>query len=53
MRISDAVRNSMTFVTLVHALQIADDLASVGFSRKIGPGRSISQWIRWARNRTP
>lgn len=35
------------------ALQIADDLAHLGFCRHIGPGRSIAQWWRWARNRAP
>ncbi len=35
------------------ALRAADDLATHGFGRRIGPGRSIRQWWRWARNRTP
>lgn len=35
------------------ALQIADDLASKGFGKKIGPVRSASQWLRWARNKRP
>jgi hypothetical protein len=35
------------------ALQITDLLASEGFCRRIGPGRSIAQWWRWARNKTP
>lgn len=35
------------------ALQIADDLSSQGFSPRIGLGRSMSQWWRWARNRSP
>ena len=35
------------------ALQIVDDLAAQGFCRKIGVGRSISQWWRWARNVAP
>lgn len=35
------------------ALQIADDLASVGFGKAIDPIRSASQWVRWARNQTP
>lgn len=34
-------------------LKIAEDLAAVGFARKIGPWRSFTQWVRWARNRTP
>jgi hypothetical protein len=33
------------------ALRIADGLAARGFGRKIGPGRSISQWWRWVLNR--
>ncbi len=35
------------------ALQIADDLARSGFAKRIGPGRSVVQWLRWARNRQP
>ena len=30
------------------ALRIADDLADKGFCRRIGPVRSVRQWIRWA-----
>jgi hypothetical protein len=33
------------------ALQIADDLAATGFAPRIGIGRSISQWFRWARHK--
>lgn len=33
------------------ALQIADDLATVGFGHPITAGRSVSQWWRWMRNR--
>ena len=33
------------------ALRIADSLADHGFGRRIGTGRSISQWWRWVRNR--
>lgn len=33
------------------ALQIADDLARLGFCRRIGIARSLSQWWRWALNR--
>lgn len=33
------------------ALRIADSLADHGFGRRIGAGRSISQWWRWVRNR--
>jgi len=33
------------------ALRIVDDLAGAGFCPKIGVGRSLSQWWRWARNR--
>jgi hypothetical protein len=32
------------------ALQIADDLARQGFCPKIGPGRSVGQWFKWAAN---
>lgn len=35
------------------ALEIADDLAAQGFAYRIGSGRSIAEWWRWARNRTP
>ena len=35
------------------ALQIADDLAGIGFAPRLGVGRSLRQWWRWARNRTP
>jgi hypothetical protein len=33
------------------ALQITDELARLGFCRRIGVGRSLSQWWRWTRNR--
>jgi hypothetical protein len=32
-------------------LAVADDLARLGFCKKIGVGRSISQWWKWAMNR--
>ena len=32
------------------ALRIHDNLVSAGFGRRIGPGRSMSQWWKWARN---
>lgn len=32
---------------------LVDDLAAQGFCKRIGPARSISQWIRWARNVAP
>jgi len=35
------------------ALQIADDLAGIGYAPRLGVGRSIQQWWRWARNRMP
>ncbi len=35
------------------ALEIADDLAAQGFAYRIGSGRSIAEWWRWARNRPP
>jgi hypothetical protein len=43
-----------TFLGLqVAAQEITDDLARRGFCKKIGPTRSTSQWLRWARNRQP
>ncbi len=33
------------------ALQIADDLARVGFARRIGPLRSVRHWWKWMRNK--
>lgn len=39
-----------TFLGLqIAAQEIADDLAAQGFCRRIGPLRSISQWLKWAR----
>ena len=35
------------------ALRITDDLAAQGFCKRIGTARSISQWWRWMRNKTP
>ena len=35
------------------AMEIADDLASQGFVRRLGPLRSAGEWWRWARNRPP
>jgi hypothetical protein len=32
---------------------LVDDLAEQGFCRKIGPMRSMSQWVKWARNVAP
>jgi hypothetical protein len=43
-----------TFLGLqIAAQEITDDLARRGFCPKIGPVRSTSQWLRWARNRQP
>jgi hypothetical protein len=43
-----------TFLGLqIAAQEITDDLARRGFCRKIGPGRSVQQWLRWATNRQP
>ncbi|WP_375487968.1 hypothetical protein [uncultured Jatrophihabitans sp.] len=40
-----------TFLGLqVAAQEIADDLARRGFCKKIGPARSVSQWLKWAKN---
>lgn len=35
------------------AQQISDDLVRQGFAPRFGPGRSISQWWRWARGVAP
>lgn len=35
------------------ALKIADDLATVGSVKRIGPGRSTAEWWRWFRNQPP
>ena len=43
-----------TFLGLqVAAQEICDDLARRGFCRKIGTFRSVSQWMKWARNKQP
>jgi hypothetical protein len=40
-----------TFLGLqVAAQEIADDLAKRGFAKRIGPRRSVSQWLKWASN---
>jgi hypothetical protein len=42
-----------TFLGLQYsALAITDHLAALGFCRRIGVGRSLSQWWRWVRNRS-
>ncbi|HUF83266.1 MAG TPA: hypothetical protein VMQ81_01610 [Acidimicrobiia bacterium] len=33
------------------ALQITDELARLGFGKRIGVGRSVAQWWSWVRNR--
>jgi hypothetical protein len=35
------------------AIEIADDLARQGFVPRIGPAKSISGWLKWARNKKP
>lgn len=41
-----------TFLGLqIAAQEIADDLARQGFGKRIGPIRSTSQWLKWARGR--
>ncbi|MGH3565337.1 MAG: hypothetical protein ACRDRH_04775 [Pseudonocardia sp.] len=41
-----------TFLGLqIAAQEIADDLARQGFCKRLGPLRSISQWLKWARGR--
>jgi hypothetical protein len=43
-----------TFLGLqIAAQEITDDLARRRFCRKIGPARSLGQWLRWAGNREP
>jgi len=37
----------------IAAQEIADDLARRGFCPRLGTIRSVSQWLRWARNREP
>jgi hypothetical protein len=40
-----------TFLGLQYgALRITDDLASLGFCKRIGTARSITQWWRWMLN---
>jgi hypothetical protein len=41
-----------TFLGLqIAALEITDDLARQGFCKRLGPVRSITQWLRWARGK--
>ena len=41
-----------TFLGLQYAnLQILDELAAQGFGKRLGPARSFSQWLKWARNK--
>jgi hypothetical protein len=41
-----------TFLGLqIAAQEIADDLAALGFCKKLGPLRSTSQWFKWARGK--
>lgn len=43
-----------TFLGLqIAAQEIADELAKQGFCRRLRVGRSVVQWLRWARNRKP
>jgi hypothetical protein len=43
-----------TFLGLqIAAQEITDDLARRGFCRKIGPGRSTRQWLRWVLGQQP
>ncbi len=43
-----------SFLGLQYSAQrIADHLAEQGLCSKIGTARSVSQWVRWARNRRP
>jgi hypothetical protein len=41
-----------TFLGLqISAQEIVDDLIGLGFAERLGPVRSTSQWLRWARNK--
>lgn len=41
-----------TFLGLqIAAQEIADDLARLGFCKRLGPARSTSQWWKWARGK--
>ncbi len=43
-----------TFLGLQFGAQrIADDLARLGFCKRIGTARSMSQWMRWMRRKQP
>jgi hypothetical protein len=43
-----------TFLGLqIAALETCDDLARLGFCRRIGVTRSVSQWLRWTKGVTP
>jgi hypothetical protein len=43
-----------TFLGLqIAAQEITDDLARRGFCRRIGPGRSTQQWLRWVMGKQP
>jgi hypothetical protein len=43
-----------TFLGLqIAAQEITDDLARRRFCRKIGPGRSVRQWLRWVSGKQP
>jgi len=43
-----------TFLGLqIAAQEITDDLARRGFCRKIGPARSVRQWLRWVSGKQP
>ncbi len=42
-----------TFLGLqIAALEIVDELARRGFCRRVGPVRSVRQWLRWARGKS-
>jgi hypothetical protein len=36
----------------IACVEVLDDLVRQGFTKKIGPGRSTSQWWKWMRNKT-
>ncbi len=35
------------------ALRIVDDMAANGLVQRMGTARSVSQWLKWARNKRP
>jgi hypothetical protein len=43
-----------TFLGLqLAAREVVDDIATLGMVKKMGSGRSVSQWMRWAQGKQP